>query len=84
MKEFLHFDRLITGDIIKYVFWVLSGLCVLGGVITLLGALAAGEIGDIFLALVIAVLGPVLIRIYCELMIVLFKIHESLVAIKNK
>ena len=84
MKEFLHFDRMITGDIIKYVYWVLAGLTVLGGVISLLGSLVSGEFGMAFLALILTVLGPILIRIYCELMIVLFKIHETLVAIKNK
>lgn len=84
MKDFLHFDRMITGDIIKYVYWVLAGLSVLGGVITFLGALVSGSIGVAFLALILTVLGPILIRIYCELMIVLFKIHETLVAIKNK
>lgn len=84
MKEFLHFDRMITGDIIKYVYWVLAGLSVLAGVFTFLGSLISGEIGVAFLALIFIVLSPVLIRIYCELMIVLFKIHETLVAIKNK
>lgn len=84
VKEFLHFDRMISGDIIKYVYWILSGLCVIGGVITLLGSLAAGEIGGVFAALLVAILGPVLIRIYCELMIVLFKIYETLTIIKNK
>ena len=84
MKEFLHFDCMITGDIIKYVYWVLAGLTVLGGVISLLGSLVSGEFGMAFLALILTVLGPILIRIYCELMIVLFKIHETLVAIKNK
>ena len=84
MKEFLHFDRMITGDIIKYVYWVLAGLSILTGVFSFLGALVSGEIGVAFLALILIVLGPILIRIYCELMIVLFKIHETLVAIKNK
>jgi hypothetical protein len=84
MKEFLHFDRMITGDIIKYVFWVLSGICVLMGVVTLLGSLAEGEFVGVLGAILIAVLGPVIIRIYCELMIILFKIHENLVAIRNK
>ena len=84
MKDFLHFNRMITGDIIKYVFWALTGIFALIGIFTFLTALVAGEFGGALVGLIITILGPVLIRIYCELMIILFKIHETLVEIKNK
>ena len=83
MKEFLNFNRMITGDIIKYVFWALAGITALIGIFGFLGGLVAGEFGATIGGLLVAVLGPILIRIYCELMIILFKIHETLVAIKN-
>ena len=84
MKEFLNFNRMITGDIIKYVFWALAGITALIGIFGFLGGLVSGELGAAIVGLLIAVLGPILIRIYCELMIILFKIHETLVAIKNQ
>lgn len=84
MNDFLHFNRMIAGDIIKYVFWALAGLTVIGGLLSTLFALFSGEIIMVLMSLVFTVLGPVIIRIYCELMIVLFKIHENLVEIKNK
>ena len=84
MKDFLHFNRMITGDIIKYVYWALAGITALIGIFTFLGGLVTGEFGTAIGGLFITVLGPILIRIYCELMIILFKIHETLVAIKNK
>lgn len=84
MKNFLQFDRMITGDIIKYVFWALSGLTVLIFGFSALAALFRGEFGTFLLALIATLLGPILIRIYCELMIILFKIHETLVIIRDK
>ncbi len=75
---------MITADIIKYVYWVLAGITVIIGIITFLVSLFTGDFGGAFGGLLVTLLGPVLIRIYCELMIVLFKIHETLVDIKNK
>ena len=71
MKEFLQFDRLITGSIIKYVYWVIAGLTVVLGLIAMLVALFSGDVLGIFSSLLVAVLGPILIRIYCELLIVM-------------
>ena len=84
MKEFLQFDRLITGSIIKYVYWVIAGLTVLGGVIAMLVALFSGDVLGLFSGLLVAVLGPIIIRIYCELLIVMFKIYETLVEIRGR
>ena len=83
MQDFLHFNRMITGDIIKYVFWALAGITALIGIFTFFGSLVVGELGAAIIGIVITVLGPILIRIYCELMIILFKIHETLVDIKK-
>ena len=84
MKAFLQFERLITGEIIKYVYWALAGITVLMGLITILISLFTGDALGIFSGLLVTVLGPILIRIYCEIMIVMFKIYETLVEIRNK
>ena len=84
MKAFLQFDRLITGEIIKYVYWALAGITIFMGIITILIALVTGDPLGIFSGLLITVLGPFLIRIYCEIMIVMFKIYETLVEIRDK
>lgn len=75
---------MITGDIVKYVFWFFAGLTVLFGLFTMAVGLFAADVVGLFSGLLVTVLGPVLVRIYCELLVVIFKIHESLVAIKNK
>ena len=84
MKEFLHFDRMITGEIIKYVYWALAGLSVLFGLITMLVGLFTADVLGLFSGLIITVLGPILTRIYCELLIVMFKIYEALVVIRDR
>lgn len=84
MKAFLQFDRLITGEIIKYVYWALAGITIVMGLITILISLISGDALGIFSGLLIALLGPILIRIYCEIMIVMFKIYETLVEIREK
>ena len=80
----MHFNRLITGEIIKYVYWALAGVTVIFGIITALFSLFTGDFSGVIGGLLVTVLGPVLIRIYCELLIVLFKIYETVVEIKNK
>jgi hypothetical protein len=84
LKEFLQFDRMITGSIIKYVYWVLAGLTVISGLIAMLVALFSVDVLGLFSGLLVAVLGPFLIRIYCELLIVMFKIYETLVEIRDR
>ena len=41
------------------------------------------DAGEIFMGLLIVLLGPVAWRIYCELMIVIFSIHKELVDIRK-
>ena len=39
--------------------------------------------GGFFVGLLIIVIGPIMWRVYCELLIVIFKIHSELVAIRE-
>lgn len=80
VKEFLNFDKMITPSIIKFVFWIGSGLTVLSGLILMIGGAAMNYGGglQVFLGLLTILIGPFIIRIYCELLILFFKIHETL------
>ncbi|MBN1550688.1 DUF4282 domain-containing protein [bacterium] len=78
MGDFLTFRRMITPIIIQIIFW----LGILGCLIGFLMSLTQGFEG--FLAgLLILILGPILIRIYCEVLIVIFRVNETLTDIKN-
>ena len=76
-KDLLFFDKMIVPKIILVIYWLLVVLCVLGG---LVGMFTTG----FFAGLMVIIFGPLAIRIYCELMIVIFKINAALQDIKNK
>lgn len=93
MQKYINFDTMITPTIIKILFWVGVGLSVLFGLISIFSGFAqmfspygsgfAGFISFI-IGLVIIVVGSLVARIYCELLIVVFKMHESLNSIDEK
>ena len=95
MREYFNFDFMVTPWLIK-VLYVIGQLGVLlWAVVTpfsmafqrTLGGGSRFDIGRFligFLAsLAILVLGSLIWRIYCELVIVIFKIHENLIAKKD-
>jgi hypothetical protein len=74
-SEFLWFRRFLTPIAIQGIFWLGLVIVVLSG----LGML----FHSFFLGLVYLIVGPVLVRINCELVILLFRIYEELVAIRT-
>ena len=91
MHKYINFDSMITPTIIKILFWIGVGLSGLFGIITFFSGLAVmftesgftGFLMVIFSLIIIAV-GILVSRIYCELLIVVFKMHESLTQINEK
>ena len=79
MRDVFFFDNMLTPKIITVVYWLL----LLGVLISGLAAIFAGR-GGIFAGLGILIGGAIGARIWCELLIVLFKMNESLQAIRNK
>lgn len=71
MKDVLFFNSMLTPKILTGVYWLLLIIVIIGSLVSMftvsfwagLGALVAGVIG---------------VRIWCELLIVMFKIHENL------
>lgn len=76
MNEFLSFNKMITPVIIQIIFWVAEVGCILFALYTLVKA-------SFFIGLLYLVLFPLLVRVYCELMIVVFRMNESLETIKK-
>ena len=73
--DFLSFRKMITPVIIQVIFW----LGVVGSVLVGLGAVLGGR-GLYGLGLI--VIGPIVVRIECELLILLFRMHDALQEIK--
>ncbi|GGJ89967.1 hypothetical protein GCM10007063_10770 [Lentibacillus kapialis] len=85
MNEFLSFDKMLTPTIIKIVFWigiVFSVLSGLGMMVTGANSVVGGGF-QVIMGLLIIIVGPLLTRVYCELLIIFFKMHESLQEIKK-
>ncbi|MBS3819923.1 DUF4282 domain-containing protein [bacterium] len=80
MRDFLTFRKFITPVIIQIIFWIGVVGSVIGGFVAMI---QQGGIGGVFLGLVIIILGPIMIRIYCEILILIFRINDSLVDIRN-
>lgn len=93
MKEFLTFRKMITPIVVQIIFWIGIVVSVIGG-ISLIGSGAAGYgaygmYGEIIATtrvlsgLLLLFLGPLVIRIYCELLILFFRMNETLTEIRN-
>ena len=76
MKELLNYQYMITPGILKVLSYVAMVGCVIAGIFTLFVEPISG-IGMI-------VLGPIVARIYTELMLVMFEIHSELKKLNNK
>ena len=97
-KRFLNFDQFITGNVLKIIYLVGLGLILLatigGGLMylgTLLIAVANFSLGGILMAfflfivnLIIGALLILILRVYCELIMVIFKINENLQTIRDR
>src|SRR5699024_352250 len=90
-KKYAEFDVMITPTIIKVIFWIGVAASVIFGLITSLGGLVVMVSESFFVGflsfiggLFIIVIGSLMTRIYCELMIVVFKMQQSLHSIDVK
>ncbi len=83
MKDFFAFRSMVTPFIIQIIFWL--GLLVCLGVAIFLIAFGVKlhDYTDVYKGLAILLLGPLGVRIYCEILIIFFRINETLTEIKH-
>lgn len=67
------FNGMLTPKIITFVYWLMLIGCLVAG----LGAMGQRSMG-VWMGIGIMVGGPIVARIWCELLIVLFKVEEHL------
>jgi hypothetical protein len=83
-RQIFFFDSMLTPKIINFVYW----LALLGVVVSGLASMFAGfgglTFGKFLMGLFIIVGGAIAARIWCELLIVLFKIHENIRKLAEK
>lgn len=66
--------------IIQVIFWILIAVVVISGLALLIGGDTGGQR---FFGLVYLVLGPLIVRVHCELPTVIFRMNETLTDIRN-
>lgn len=77
LKDILTFKTMITPLVVQVFFW-------LGIVMVVLGGLGAIFTGQFFYGLAMILIGPLLVRIYAELILVIFKINQGVQEIARK
>ena len=84
MKNFLYFEKMLTPTIITFVYWLLILGAIFGGIGSMFSSYSGFSIGGFFIGLIYIAGGIVGARIWCELLIVLFKMNEALQDLRNK
>jgi hypothetical protein len=90
MRNWLYFDTMVTPRIITFVYWLLLAASAIAGLVMLSRGFAVikysgfAGFGMIIAAPLVAIAMALVGRIYCEILIVLFKINEALQEIRRK
>ena len=77
MRDLLYLDNMLVPKVITFFYWVLLSVAAVSGAGTMVA-------GGVFSGLMVIVFGMVGARVWCELIIVLFKINEALQEIRSK
>lgn len=84
MEDYLTFRKMITPIIIQIIFWIGAVGAVLWALFLIFSGATTSYAGGrlVLTGLIALFLGPILVRIYCELLILLFRINDTLNEIK--
>ena len=80
MGDFLTFRRMVTPILIQVVYWIVTVVVIVGGLVVLVAAPGGTERA---LGLAVLVLGPLVVRVYAEVLLVVFRINDTLTDIRN-
>ena len=85
VNDFLSLRTMITPTLIRFLFLAGVALSVLVGLFMVGAGMFSswGGGGTIFAGLLWIVFGPLLVRLYCELMIVIFSINDHLLSVRD-
>jgi len=85
MWDFLTFRKMLTPIVIQVLFWLSVVACILGGIGAILVGIARIDRTPelIGIGILAVVFGPLVMRIYCEWLIVLFRINDTLTDIRR-
>ena len=82
MRDFLAFRTMITPVIIQILFWVGVVVSIIFGIGYILIGSRYNSAGPVY-GVMLIIFGPLVVRIYCEILIIFFRINETLTEIKH-
>ena len=77
LKNVLFFEKMLTPKIITFIYWMALLGCVIGA-IGVMNMSSRHGFGGPIPGLLILIGGPFIVRIWCELFIVMFKVNDHL------
>ena len=80
MGDFLRFETMITPIVIQAIFWIALVVLLIVGIVQIVASDGGAGVAT---GLATIILGPILARIYCEIIIVFFRINDHLRAIQH-
>lgn len=81
--DYLAFRQMITPIMIQIIFWIGAVLSSMAGIFMMISSIRIDNPGGIFIGFFTMLLGPIGVRIFCELLIVFFRMNETLSEIRN-
>lgn len=84
MKSVFTFDSMLTPKIITFVYWLMLFGAIVGGITVMFSGYGGLTAATFFAGLATMVGSAIGARIWCELLIVLFKIHENIRRLADK
>ena len=83
MSDFWAFRTMVTPVIIQVLFWVGVMVCIIAGLVMIVMGIKLPGDQMVLKGVLLAILGPLGVRVYCEILIVFFRINETLTEIKH-
>lgn len=84
MLDFLSFRRMLIPYLVQVLFWCGTAVCVFGGILIMAGKASTPMVGGVHVdnrfvgGLIVLLGGPLVIRLWCEVLVVVFRINETL------
>ncbi len=78
MRDYLLFRKFLTPILIELLFWLGVGLCVANAIASIIFSAQVHNGYGIFGGIVLLLVGPIFVRVLCEVIMAIFGIHDAL------
>ncbi len=80
---FFTFHKMITPAVITVVFWIGIVAVLIAGIVMIVMGATQPRAELVLMGVGYLILGPIAVRVYCEMIVVIFRINDTLTDIKN-